>query len=436
MDDNIKSDITRENETSEKVLEGNMSQADEALNGAFADTYNDDVTDKDLRKHTENDSGDRNSSEDKINDRSKAEKTDDKETKSSKKPLNKKILIIAGVIAAVLLAFGIRYLINRNDTKVILGQYKGLEYSYVEVTVTDAEVEEKIKSIVDAKTTYKKLEDRNGTKTKNGDIVNCTYKANYEGRLVEEGTGNFSIGTGEFVEFENAITDKIIGETITVVAVIPKDYKGIKNLENIAGREINFEVKLNYVSEKNVPEVNDEFVKNVTDGKCTEAAAFEDYIRQELLDTKNEAKEAQIIKDLTTQIIRNSTFKNIDKMVDEYYDTMYQTYESGAKHFELSMEDYVQQFYSLNVDEFKKKLRETMVELVKEQLVLKEIVKVEKLEISPEKYDEYMAKYLQEYDYDDKEAFIEYYGRDSVEESMLYDYAIEFVIKNAKGNAR
>jgi trigger factor len=72
-----------------------------------------------------------------------------------------------------------------------------------------------------------------------------------------------------------------------------------------------------------------------------------------------------------------------------------------------------------------------MNDLVKEQLVLKSIVQSEGLTITDDIYQKYIAEYLEDYGYTDEESFLDYYGEDSVKESMLYDYAIDFVVDNS-----
>lgn len=342
----------------------------------------------------------------------------------------KVIIAVVAIIAAIVIGLVLFFIFGKKEPKVNLGQYKGLTYKTIDIAVTDAEVEQDIQYSIKAETTYKKLDDRLGTETVVGDIVNCSYKAMYDGKVLQEATGNFTIGSNEFKEFEDAITGKIIGDTITVIAEIPEDYSADPTLP--AGEEVTFDVVLNFVSAKIVPELNDEFAKKVTAGKCSTVVEYREYIKSELEEDKKEEAEAEIVKELTNKIIKNSQFENIDGQVDEYYNTMYATYEAGAEHFGISMPEYTERFHHLQLDEFQKKIRETMIDLVKEQLVYREIADKEKLKISDEKYKEYMSQYLKEYGYDDEKAFVEYYGKESIEESMLYDYAIEFVINNAK----
>lgn len=334
------------------------------------------------------------------------------------------ILACAGTI--------IYFVFIKDDSRVKLGTYKGLTYTPIDTTVSSEEVQKEKERLINSRVTYEKAEDRNGTPAEEGDIVNCSYKASVGNEILEEGSGNFEIGSGEFKEFEDAIKGKLIGDTVTVTAVIPEGYAGIAKLKESAGETVDFEVTLNFVSNKNIPELTNEFVADVTGGECRSVDAFDSYIKDSLAAEKESEAESEIIQELLDKVIADSEFMDMDEMVQEYYDTMYDTYLSAAQHYELSMGEYIRQFYSMELEEFQKELKSTMVDLVKEQLVLDAIVKKEKLKLSEERYNTYLKQYMEDYGYTDKEAFIEYYGADAVEESMLYDYAIDFIIENAK----
>jgi trigger factor len=344
-------------------------------------------------------------------------------------------LLVVFVVAAVIII--VAFMAKKNSASdavedhVVVGQYKGLTYTPIDTSVSDEEVQAEIQKVVDNKTKYEKLDDRTGTTAVDGDIVNCTYSATLNGEVIEEGTGNFEIGSGEFSEFEDAIKGKVIGDSITVVATIPEDYAGSTALKDVAGAEVSFEVTLNFVSQRIVPEITDDFVSEVTKNECKSADDYADYVRSTLEEENIEEADAQISQELIEKIIDSSEFIDIDDMVQEYYDTMYSTYEDAAKAYDLGMEDYIQEYYSISLEEFKNQLSEAMNDLVKEQLVLKSIVQSEGLTITDEIYQKYIAEYLDDYGYTDEASFLEYYGEDSVKESMLYDYAIDYVVENS-----
>lgn len=361
------------------------------------------------------------------------EKNEKKKGGFSALPAKTRLVIIlaaaAALVAIVLTAVYFAYF--RKPDYVRLGEYKGLTYTHVDSTVTDEEVAAEIQKIVDNKTRYEKLEDRKGTVLEEGDIANCTYEAKDGETILENGAGNFEIGSGEFEEFENAILGHIVGESITITAKIPEGYKGTGKLSEYAGKEISFEVVINYVSAKNIPEITDEFVDEITYGKCIKADEYEEYVRKILEDEKTAEANENIANQLISKVIETSEFHDIDEKVQEYYDTMYETYESAAANYELEISEYIDQFYGMSLDDFKTELRDVVENLVKEQVVLQAIADEEKLKINDSLYKKYMSEYLEEYNYSDEQSFLDNYGEESVRESMLYDYAIDFLIENA-----
>lgn len=361
------------------------------------------------------------------------EKNEEKRNGFMNLPAKTRLVIILASVAALaaIVLTAVYFAYFKKPDYVKLGEYKGLKYTSADSTVTDDEVEAEIQKIVDNKTRYEKLDDRKGTALAEGDIANCTYEAKDGETVLESGAGNFEIGAGEFEEFENAILGHIVGESITIKAKIPEGYKGTGKLSEYAGKEITFEVVINYVSAKNIPEITDEFVDEVTYGRCTKADEYEEYVRKNLEDEKNAEAYEDIANQLISRIIETSEFHDIEEKVQEYYDTMYETYESAAENYELEISEYIEQFYGMSLDEFKSELREVVENLVKEQIVLQAIADEEKLEITESQYKKYMSEYLEEYNYSDEQSFLDNYGEESVRESMLYDYTIDFLIENA-----
>lgn len=339
--------------------------------------------------------------------------------------------ILLAVFAVACIGTIIFFAFFKDESHVKLGKYKGLTYTSIDVSVSDEEIKNERERLINMEVTYVKLTERDGTPVEEGDIVNCSYKAKLNEEILEEGSGNFEIGSGEFKDFEDKLIGKLVGDTVTISVTIPEDYETISALEESAGEVVDFEVSINYVSEKKVPELTNEFVKEITNGACQSVDAFDSYIKDALAEKKESDAETEIIHQLLDKIIDASEFKDMDELVQEYYDTMYDTYVSAAKLYELSMGEYVKQFYSMELEEFQKELKGTMVDLVKEQLVLEAIIEEENLKLSSERYDTYLAQYMEDYGYTDKSAFIEYYGAEAVEESMLYDYAIDFIVENA-----
>ena len=346
------------------------------------------------------------------------------------------VLLFAAIIVVVIVLL-MKKKTDNVEKHVTLGEYKGLTYTAVDTNVSDAEIDEIIQKGIDRKTSYELAEDRAGTLAEPGDIVNCSYVATYEGKNLESGSGNFEIGSGAFPEFENAISGSKIGDSISIKAVVPDNYTGIEGLESSSGVSVDFDVTLNYICIRHVPELDDDFANELTGGKCTTAAGLKDYYREKLENEKQESAMADIKQELIDKLIATSSFNDIDGMIEENYNTVHKTYEDMAEVKQVSLEEYVEEFYQSELADFEKNLRETMEELVKEQLVLQAVAEKEKLEVKKDSeiYKKMLEEYMKDYGYADKDQFLADYDEKSVLQSMTYDRAIDFIVASAKAES-
>ncbi len=313
-----------------------------------------------------------------------------------------------------------------------LGQYKGLTYSSQDLIVTDVDIKKEIDRLADNKSTYEELSDRFGSQVLEDDIVFCNYVARLDGEVLEEGSGYFELGSGYVAACESALLGKVVRDTFVINAKVPENYIDEK-LAELVGEKVEFEVLINHIAAKNAPTVDDAFAVSVSNGDIESVSELNGYIREKLTKGKEEAAHAAIESELLKKVIDDSKFTDIDGMVEEYYTTIHKTYEDIAVAYNFSFEEYIRKFYQTDVASFEAQLRDTMTDLVKEQLVLKAIADKEKIaiEAGSDQYKKYMEKYLLEYEYDDEKTFLENYGEESVKESMLYDAAIDLVIEAA-----
>ena len=152
---------------------------------------------------------------------------------------------------------------------VQLGEYKGIEVTAQDTTVTDEDVETELQSQVENATPiYEEITE--GT-VADGDVVNIDYEGTLDGVAFDGGTDtdfNLTIGSGQFIDgFEDGLIGKNIGDTVELNLTFPEDYTTNSDL---AGQDVVFTVTINYVQGEEIPqELNDEFVQRVTDGTYT-----------------------------------------------------------------------------------------------------------------------------------------------------------------------
>ncbi len=144
--------------------------------------------------------------------------------------------------------------------EVTLGEYKGLEVEEKDTTVTDEDVEEELKSLQEKQAELVVKEE--GT-IEEGDTAVIDFEGFVDGEAFEGGAAenhSLEIGSGQFIPgFEEQLVGKEAGEELDVVVTFPEDYQA----EELAGKEATFKVKIHDIKTKELPELDDEFAKDV-----------------------------------------------------------------------------------------------------------------------------------------------------------------------------
>lgn len=252
--------------------------------------------------------------------------------------------------------------------EVELGKYKGLRVKKTVVKVTDADVEEELKRAQDRSARLVEVD----RAAENGDQVVLDYSGSVDGVKFDGGTAQkqtLVLGSKTFIPgFEEQIVGMKKGEEKDVKVKFPDDYRA----ENLKGREAVFAVKFHEIRFKELPALDDEFAKDVSEFDTLEE--YKNDIRKNLTEEKTKRAEMQdenalvemIVKDSKTDIPNAMVETQIDSYVEEFaYNLMYQG---------LNLEDYLK--YS---DTTKEKLRENYRQKaeigVKTRLVMEAIIK-------------------------------------------------------------
>lgn len=348
--------------------------------------------------------------------------------------MKKKILIAAlltGIIA-VLTACGssdkyttIDASLESKVTK--LADYKGLSYKIEEVTVTDEEVQEEMEMELSWYGDYKAIEDK--TVVENGDTVNIAFTGSMDGEEFEDGSAesyDLTIGEGEMIDgFEEGIIGKSVGDTFSLDLVFPEDYYD----EEVAGKNVTFEITVNQIEEYVEPELTDEFVKENMEYESIEA--FKSALKQSLIESKMEETESDAQTAMIQNIIDNSTFEISEDEIEAYRQEMIEEYKSYAEMYGMEYADFLEMFMDTTEEEFETTSKTDAEDHIKSILVFQEIIDKENLGITEKEYSETLAEMAEEYEYDSPEEFEEEYEKASLISDMLYEKAMQFVLDNA-----
>jgi trigger factor len=311
--------------------------------------------------------------------------------------------------------------------EVELGQYKGFEVDRVEYIVTDEEVEERIKQTLEQNARWVSVEDR---PVKTGDRVILDYSGSIDGELFEGGTAekqNLEIGSGHFIPgFEEQMVCMELGEEKDLKVTFPEEY----HAEELKGKEATFHVKLHEIKEKELPDLDDEFAKDVSEFDTLDEYRAD--IKQKLEKNAEERSNTELKNNLIDLAVNNAKVDIPDVMVDFELDNMLRDIDNQLRYNGLNIESYLK-IANTSIDDFRAQYKDDAYNRVKTQLVIEAIGKAENIEVSEEDYEkqyELLAKqYNQEVETIKKSL---QGGLEHLENSIIAEKTIELLVDEAK----
>lgn len=311
--------------------------------------------------------------------------------------------------------------------EVELGQYKGFEVDRVEYIVTDEEVEERIKQTLEQNARWVSVEDR---PVKTGDRVILDYSGSIDGELFEGGTAekqNLEIGSGHFIPgFEEQMVGMELGEEKDLKVTFPEEY----HAEELKGKEATFHVKLHEIKEKELPDLDDEFAKDVSEFDTLDEYRAD--IKQKLEKNAEERSNTELKNNLIDLAVNNAKVDIPDVMVDFELDNMLRDIDNQLRYNGLNIESYLK-IANTSIDDFRAQYKDDAYNRVKTQLVFEAIGKAENIEVSEEDYEkqyELLAKqYNQEVETIKKSL---QGGLEHLENSIIAEKTIELLVDEAK----
>lgn len=266
--------------------------------------------------------------------------------------------------------------------EVTLGEYKGIKFKKVEYNVKDEDVENEIKRLQESRSRLVDVTDR---AVENGDTVVIDYSGSVDGVKFEGGTAEkqtLVIGSGSFIPgFEDQIIGMKIGEDKDLKVKFPEEY----HAENLKGKDAVFAVKLHEIKKKELPEVNDEFIKDAAGAESVDA--YKKEVRERLEKQNADRAEREIEDAIVQKITDNASVEIPDAMIESQIDRMVQEMDYRLSYQGLKLADYLK-YIGQTMEDYRKNYREQAEKLVKSQLVIEKIIDTEKLEATDAEVDE------------------------------------------------
>ncbi|MGX7080013.1 trigger factor [Gemella parahaemolysans] len=260
---------------------------------------------------------------------------------------------------------------------VELGEYKNLGLEKDSVEITDADVEERLDSLLSRQAEWQIKEGE----SKKGDIVVIDFKGFIGDEAFEGGEAKgyeLELGSGSFIPgFEEQLEGKVAPVDTEVNVTFPKNYQ----VADLAGKAARFEVTIHDVKEKVLPELTDEFVKEFSKEAASTVAEYKEKLKEEIkLEKENLAEKSYSDKVISTAV-ENAKVSVPEKLVEQEVNSMFEQFTGNLSRQGLSFDLY-EQFTGKGEADLKAEMKSDAENKIKTSFVLGEIAEVEKVEVT------------------------------------------------------
>ena len=310
--------------------------------------------------------------------------------------------------------------------EVKLGKYKGIDIKKVEYPVKDEDIEKELQKMQEKNARLITIEDR---ALENGDIATIDFEGFVDGVAFEGGKAEgheLEIGSGAFIPgFEEQLVNMKIDEEKEIKVTFPKEYFS----KDLAGKEATFKVKLHEIKKKELPKLDDEFAKDVSEF---------DTLKELKSDIKNkmEKENEQKAKYETEESAIKAVCDNVkidipSGMIDMEVDHMIQDINQRLSYQGLKLDQYLKMIGKTE-QEVRKEYEPQAIEAIKSRLTLEAIRKEEKIEASEEEIKEKLEEMAKNYGKKVEEIQDNEDLKNYIKEGIESEKAIDFIVKNAK----
>jgi len=275
--------------------------------------------------------------------------------------------------------------------EVKLGDYKGLKVEKTVYNVEDADVDAEIESMRNKNSRLVTVEDRS---LENGDISNIDFEGFVDNVAFEGGKGeNFelTIGSGQFIPgFEEQLIGMKISETREINVKFPEEYHS----KELAGKDSMFRVTLNSIKAKELPALDDEFVKDVSEFDTLDELKAD--IKKKMEERNENRSKVELEDELFKTAAKNAEIDIPQPMIDHEIDNIVSEYNWRLQMQGMNLDTYLKML-NQDINTFKAQFTETATERVRVQLTLEKISEVENIEADESAVNEKIAKMAENY---------------------------------------
>ena len=310
--------------------------------------------------------------------------------------------------------------------EVKLGKYKGIELKKIEYNVSDHDIEHELGHMAEHNARLVSIEDRPVEK---GDITVIDFEGSIDGVPFEGGKAEkheLEIGSNTFIPgFEDQIVGMKLEEEEDITVTFPEDYFS----KELAGKPAVFKVKLHEIKKKELPKIDDEFAKDVSEFETL--AELKNSIK-ERMQKANEEKAKYEMEDAALKAVSDNVEIDIPSgMIDAEIDNMMKDIEQRLQYQGLTLA----QYFTLSGKteaQVREEMKEQAEKAVKSRLVIEAIIKAEDIKPEEKEVEEKLKEMAKNYGKTEEEMSKNEYIKEYIENNMKVEKAIEFIVNNAK----
>ena len=307
---------------------------------------------------------------------------------------------------------------------VEMGAYKGLKAVKKVHTVEESEVDAEIS----------RMQQRNARtitregKAENGDIAVIDFEGFVDGVAFEGGKGeNFSLalGSGQFIPgFEDQVVGHAAGEEFDIQVTFPAEYQAAE----LAGKDATFKIKLHEVKTRELPVLDDEFAKDVSEFDTLDELKAD--IRKKKQEQTDKEDELNLENALVDQVVEGMKVEIPACMIENRVDEMVRDFEYRLQQQGLKLELYLQ-YTNSTMEKFRESFREQAEKQVKIRLALTKVVELEKIEASDEEFDAEVKRLADAYQMEEAK-IREVIPTEEVKKDLAVNKAIDLIKSSAE----
>ena len=304
--------------------------------------------------------------------------------------------------------------------------YKGIEVTKPYTEVTEELIDEEIESVRDRNSRMVTVEDR---PAEMGDTTVIDFEGFVDGVAFEGGKAekfSLSLGSGNFIPgFEEQVVGHSTGEEFTITVTFPEDYQA----EELKGKEAEFKIVLHEIKAKELPEVDDEFVKDVSEKETV--AEYREELRETIAKRLADEAEKDIDNQISEKLVELAQGDIPEAMYERQVDEMIRDFEARLRSqgLNVGLNDYLQ-YMGMDMDSLRNVYRADAEKIVKRKLVLEAIAKKENIEVTDEDVEKEYADIAESYkiEVEQVKAAI---PAETIKGDLTVRKALEFVKENA-----